>query len=224
MSEIKKIDDLIEKYPELFKRNDKITLRFGSFECGDGWYDILDTWCKLVKSACENHVRCNTPKSFKYNFIYGIKSKIRDYDNLFKKINPKYNPKKYDRDVPYKINRFIIGAIYDSALSVIQKKYNKCYSEHVRKIDKVKTVYPFIQIVKEKFGALNIQGVDWDEVPEYNADQLYSQIRNYEAFAESISSKICETSGNKGFPCSNGGWYKTLSEEEMTKQKYRKTK
>jgi hypothetical protein len=32
---------LIEKYPEIFRDN-------GSVDCGNGWYNILDSWCKTI--------------------------------------------------------------------------------------------------------------------------------------------------------------------------------
>lgn len=38
-----KIDDLVKKYPKLYSN-----LRMGMFECGNGWYDLLDSFSKEI--------------------------------------------------------------------------------------------------------------------------------------------------------------------------------
>jgi hypothetical protein len=35
--------ELIEKYPTLFDRNPKTCVTLFGFECGDGWYNLLDS-------------------------------------------------------------------------------------------------------------------------------------------------------------------------------------
>jgi hypothetical protein len=37
-----KVDDLAAKYPKIFKPD-------FYFECGDGWYNLLDTLCKCIQ-------------------------------------------------------------------------------------------------------------------------------------------------------------------------------
>lgn len=47
---------LFEKYPEIFKGTNlpmtQNLMCFG-FECGDGWYDIIDTLCLRIMRLCE---------------------------------------------------------------------------------------------------------------------------------------------------------------------------
>ena len=38
-----KVDDLAAKYPKIFKSD-------FYFECGDGWYNLLDTVCKCIQN------------------------------------------------------------------------------------------------------------------------------------------------------------------------------
>ena len=51
-------NDLFEKYPEIFVGKDKSIMEslipFG-FECGDGWYGIIDTLCRLIQHYVEDH-------------------------------------------------------------------------------------------------------------------------------------------------------------------------
>jgi hypothetical protein len=44
---------LVEAYPDFFRgRNEPLTQNLMAFgcECGDGWYDLIATFCRLVKS------------------------------------------------------------------------------------------------------------------------------------------------------------------------------
>lgn len=51
---------LIEKYPELFRDMygdpQKTCLAFG-IECGDGWYDLIDNICHIIKQEIDNRER-----------------------------------------------------------------------------------------------------------------------------------------------------------------------
>lgn len=45
-------EELFKKYPKLFKQKDDsmhTTAMCWGFECGDGWYSIIDGVCKLIK-------------------------------------------------------------------------------------------------------------------------------------------------------------------------------
>jgi hypothetical protein len=51
---------LIEKYPDFFRgRNEPLTQNLMSFgcECGDGWYEIIDTFCKLTQNTLKPNRR-----------------------------------------------------------------------------------------------------------------------------------------------------------------------
>ena len=41
---------LCTKYPKILS-----SLRYGSIECGDGWYDLIDTLCLLIQSYIDTH-------------------------------------------------------------------------------------------------------------------------------------------------------------------------
>jgi hypothetical protein len=48
---------LVEKYPDFFAGKDEpITQNLMAFgcECGDGWYELIDTFCKFVKRSLKN--------------------------------------------------------------------------------------------------------------------------------------------------------------------------
>lgn len=52
------LKDLIEKYPKIFKTDNQYTsfAQFG-FECGDGWYNILDTLCNHIQTHIDNSLK-----------------------------------------------------------------------------------------------------------------------------------------------------------------------
>lgn len=67
-------------------------------------------------------------------------------------------------------------------------------------------------IFKEKYGELTWQG-------DNNLIEPFRTLfRSYVSDIEQRSTRICEVTGNLGFPCIRGHWYKTLSYEEGRKQ------
>ena len=49
---------LFEKYPKIFRQKDlsmKETCMCWGFECGDGWYNILDCLCAGIQNYIDNH-------------------------------------------------------------------------------------------------------------------------------------------------------------------------
>lgn len=53
-----KTQQLFEKYPDIFQQKDlpmtQSLMCFG-FECGGGWYDLIDTLCRNIKHHVEYH-------------------------------------------------------------------------------------------------------------------------------------------------------------------------
>jgi hypothetical protein len=63
--------------------------------------------------------------------------------------------------------------------------------------------------VKEKFGGLRFYYTGGDD-----------KIRGMVFMAESMSYKICEVTGNRGFLHQKMGWFKTLSPELLSQENY----
>ena len=63
-------DKLFNKYPEIFKQKDlpaRETCMCWGITCGDGWYDIIDNLCKLIKLlSC---IKSDIPIQ-SYKFLY----------------------------------------------------------------------------------------------------------------------------------------------------------
>ena len=56
---------LCEKYPKLFKQRNKPmteTAMCWGFECGDGWYTLIDTLCGTIQSYIDNNQHLNVPQ------------------------------------------------------------------------------------------------------------------------------------------------------------------
>lgn len=54
--------DLCKKYPKIFRdRNGSMqeTCMCWGFECGDGWYNIIDRLCRLIQSHIDESIRQN---------------------------------------------------------------------------------------------------------------------------------------------------------------------
>jgi hypothetical protein len=53
-------EKLVEKYPKIFQnrfeRMQKTAMCWG-FECGDGWYDLIDTLCECIQNHIDNCYR-----------------------------------------------------------------------------------------------------------------------------------------------------------------------
>jgi hypothetical protein len=83
------------------------------------------------------------------------------------------------------------------------------------------------QQIKEKFGTLRLYGYFGDYTPETpplyphtpaQEEHLSFEICGAVKFAEALSSRICEITGDAGTNVSVNGWYKTLSENEIKKR------
>ena len=81
---MKNYDDLAKKYPELFgveEDSQEPFAHFG-FECGIGWYDIIDKACQIIYSEYKHH-------------LYMQKMYKRDLDDIEKTIEKRQS---WDKD------------------------------------------------------------------------------------------------------------------------------
>ena len=65
-------DQLINKYPEQFKNLTYI-------ECGDGWYNLLDSLCATIQNQIERNAKNNKPNIFFWSQLKEKFSLLRAY-------------------------------------------------------------------------------------------------------------------------------------------------
>ena len=180
---------LCQKYPKIFAdRNGNMmtTAMCWGFDCGDGWYNIIDSLC--------SNLQWNTDKN---NKDYVIKNKILrklipQIRNIFYKIPYYHNlNRKIQINPIYYIRKLLLNII-----EAWRKKQTYIYIESGR--------YPQIVAtqVKEKFGGLRfyVQGA---------STQQYAVID----FVGSLSYKVCEKCGSMKDIGSTQGWMKTLCKD-----------
>jgi hypothetical protein len=186
----KELDEkLCAKYPKIFvdRHGDmRTTAMCWGFECGDGWYWLIDSLCSNLQWNTNNN-----------NKKYVIKNKFLRWllpllDKLVNKIPGKHNFKR-DRQInPLVIIRFNLI----SWLHKWRTTREYIYIESGR--------YPQIVAsqVKEKFGGLRfyVQGA---------SDVQYAVIN----WAESLSYHICEKCGSTKNIGQTQGWITTLCKE-----------
>lgn len=75
----KELDDaLVAKYPEIFRdryEDMQTTAMCWGFECGDGWYNLIDTLCGTIQSYITNHnnhaARTTERNNAIYEYVHG---------------------------------------------------------------------------------------------------------------------------------------------------------
>lgn len=181
---------LVQKYPKIFAdryADMKTTCMCWGFECGDGWYWLIDSLC--------SNLQWNTDKN---NKDYVIKNKFLRtiipflYDGIRNHFPGKYNINRKRQINPLVITRsFLLDLLLNwrKSLKFIHIESNR---------------YPQIVAaqVKEKFGGLRfyVNGA---------SDRQYAIIH----WAESLSYGICEKCGSTKNIGSTQGWLRTLCEE-----------
>ncbi len=80
------------------------------------------------------------------------------------------------------------------------------------KLTKDQTFWPEICIIKEKFGRLEIQGIDFKNIQNDDAvDTVLMRAHAMASFASRISRSICQYTGKPGVTCQKaGGWVATV--------------
>jgi hypothetical protein len=177
---------LVKKYPKIFadRYGDMCTTCMcWGFECGDGWYWLIDALCSNLQWNTDNN-----------NKDYVIENKLlrRLIPFLWRncqKLPGKYNLNRKKQINPLVIIRsFLLGLIHDW-----RKSLKFIYIESNR--------YPQITAVqvKEKFGGLRFY--------VHSASDSQHAIINW---AESLSYRICENCGSSKNIGSTQGWLRTL--------------
>ena len=194
---------LFKKYPDLFYKGEdgQLLPQFQRCwnDCPKGWESLVDNLFGCIDNYIKNTQRSeiNPDKKIKawinYNIWNPFKSKINSIFNPYKDTfvirkfaSPTPEQKaKMDAKFSMKVRRFTsrITAWFMSDLYIITKP------KQVR-----------IGQYKEKFGTLRIY-VDGGD------DNVSGMIR----FAEWLSSKTCQDTGEAGDLCRKGTWYSTLS-------------
>jgi len=183
----KELDEkLCKTYPKIFaNRNGDMrnTAMCWGFNCGDGWYQIIDSLC--------SNLQWNTDKN---NIDYVIENKtlrklISFLNNIAQRIPGSNNfGTKKKESIGAKIRWYLI------------KKINNWRSK--QKFIKIESNrYPQVVAsqVKEKFGGLRFY-------VEKASDQQYAVI----SFVESLSYKVCEKCGSMKDIGRTQGWITTL--------------
>ena len=127
---------LFEKYPTIFKDKDepadKSCMSWG-IECGDGWYDIIDTMCNLIQNHIDGNNNYRQYCIERNNIVEAYKSGNKElYDELVKN---HFSGKGFSEDYIQKH----IESWVELPPAVVPEEVNQ-----------VKAVQ-----VKEKFGRLN---------------------------------------------------------------------
>lgn len=184
---------LLNKYPSLFDKNE-----LGEPECPCGVW-VPKGWEKIVDNLC---------------------GAIVDYTTLTYRQGQEILSKKYYLwHVPY----FLLRKIHYKIIKLFPKlggyELNKPFynflhklSDRARKHAKwIKIRPPEVKIhqAKEKFAELRFYVFGGDE-----------QVRGMIHFAEYLSRKTCEVTGEEGVLCASGSWYKTLSPKLLEQQLY----
>lgn len=180
---------LVETYPKIFANrygDMKTTAMCWGFDCGDGWYWLIDALCSNLQWNTDNN-----------NKQYVIKNKfLRKFlpflYNTLQKLPGKYNLKRKKQINPLVIIRsFLLGLVFEW-----RRSREFTYIESGR--------YPQVVAsqVKEKFGGLRfyVEG----------ASNVQHAVINW---TESLSYRTCENCGSTKNIGSTQGWYKTLCEE-----------
>lgn len=197
---------LFTKYPSLFytdKDGELLPQMQRCWnDCPKGWEPIVDLLCGSIVNYNENTFR-SVPNPDKK--IMRLLQKV--WEPIKTKINRRFDPYK---------GTFIIRK-FASPTSAQQQKIDKKFSMKVRNLTSRITSFfykqglyitqrpPDVKIsqYKEKFGTLRFYVDGGDE-------NVAGMIR----FAEYLSSKTCQNTGEAGSPVNKGSWWATLSPKE----------
>ena len=193
----KELDEkLCANYPEMFRDRDgdvTTTAMCWGFECGDGWYNIIDALCSRIYNHVENNNRTRKWNR-EHNEIRAaaLAGNFKPFDDKFNEVHP---PKFNEYWTEERHNK-----LYED------KKQYILNSEH--REDTEDMPYPVVYQVKEKFGTLRFYMDGYDEA-----------ISAYEDFAEAMSARTCEECGCPG-ELRTQGWYRTLCNLHAIEQGY----
>ena len=187
---------LCEKYPEMFKHrhaDPTLTPMAWGFDCGDGWYNLIDNLCSIIKSHQDN-----LESDRQYNVKY-IKMREAALEGDWSLFNDRHLSGLKDKES----NKYVdwIQSQKDHLLGKIPE-----WCSNVEPIDSV-----VVEQVKEKFGGLRFYQICGDEF-----------VMGAVALAERMSYTICEECGEPG-KLRSGGWMRTLCDRHAAKYDYTDT-
>lgn len=185
-------DKLVKQYPYIFKDRHASMMHTAmcwGFECGDGWYNILDRACNLI----DNHIRDK-----RHNRVYAL---LRNRALLRSRI---HSDDKY----------LIWFAKYQ--MGKVSQEYIDKWLEHeiekVRKHNPVSVPEKIHKVVatqvKEKYGYLRFYVYGGDAYTEGVIDM-----------ATHLSAVTCEICGDSGKERNERGWYSTRCDKCFNKNK-----
>jgi len=183
----KELDEkLVKKYPKIFadRYGDmRETAMCWGFECGDGWYNIIDLLCSNLQWNTDHN---NKDYVIKNKFLRKL---LPFLQKLFDKIPGHYNFKRKRQINPM----IIIGSFLRGLINDWRRKQKFIYIKSNR--------YPQIVAVqvKEKFGGLRFY-------VKNASKRQYAVI----SFVESLSYYTCEKCGSMKDIGRTDGWITTL--------------
>ena len=193
---------LFKKYPSLFYIGDdgELLPQFQRCwnDCPKGWEPIIDNLCGAIVNYTKNTSRSiPDPNKKAMRFAAKVWSAIRS------KIDYRFNPYKnhtivFNSEQKQKLENSFSGKVRKTTSKISQYFRNKTLYIS-QKPPEVK-----IDQYKEKYGTLRFYITGGDE----NVEGMIH-------FAEYLSSKTCQNTGKEGSQCCKGGWWATLSPEEM---------
>ena len=134
---------LWEKYPKIFRDRHgdmRTTCMTWGFECGDGWYNIIDQMCALIQWHVDGK-RKKRVRAMLYNRALQYAATNGDISKLVRFFNP--SGKLSEKYVISKVHE----ALFEFSFEAIPPKFNQVVA---------------IQ-VKEKFGTLRFYTSEYDE-------------------------------------------------------------
>jgi len=199
-----KTEKLVSKYPEIFTMMTNpgvpphLPISLFSFECGDGWFNIIDALCANIKAHVDNHNR-NVESNIKYQKIRDAALNgdwslfNEDYERLYPSSlidNNKYWTEEKAKEHREHMMKLLISDIPDWFK-------NTAYMES-----------PVATQVKEKYGTLRFYYEGGDDF-----------IDGLSQMAEAMSAVTCEVCGSPGKTL-GGGWIRTLCKTHAEEQGY----
>lgn len=186
--------DLCARYPKIFRdryADMRTTAMCWGFDCGDGWYNIINNLCANI----QHHIdwsRRQRATALRYNralkrAVNGDKEPLLAYYTFNK---DKKNNKEWS----------------EYAIHIVEQEVSKDITQY----RDVPLACPQVVAdqVKEKFGTLRFY---------YHGGDDYC--RGLESMAASMSGVTCETCGNVG-KLRQGGWIRTLCDTHANEQGY----
>jgi hypothetical protein len=203
---------LMAAYPQLFPKDadGKLKEPDCGVWCPVGWQPMVETLCESINHHVENN-KTWIPKYVKYHAVCSWIHKYLFIHQILTYVSRAIDP------VVYPPSGFLPSSKADEL-----RKASPILTQLVRRVWKLnsflrptrrftkKTIPPVtILQVKEKFGGLRFYYSGGD-----------GKIEGMVSFAEQMSYKICEETGERGYLCSKNGWLRTLSISQMCKYGY----